>query len=164
MKKWSFFYILITCIVAASMTACSIDEDFNVETDGPLTITVDGQSHDYDQEYMRCLGFFGEYVQSPDDNCLTIVTPIYCDFQMEFPSDTNPHALFCQGYAWFEKDATRVTIGINERQCTYVSGSARITRTDASSFTVAFSSYKFRWNSSREITFNGTLIVPISIE
>lgn len=156
--------IILTCIVAASMTACSIDEDFNVETDGPLTITVDGQSHDYDQEYMSCLGFFGEYVHSLDDSYLSIVTPIYCDFLMEFPADTNPYTFFCEGYDGFERDATSVTIGINERQCTYVSGSAQITRADAESFTVAFSDYKFHWNSSREIVFNGTLVVPISNE
>lgn len=164
MKKWNVLNIIITCIVAVSMTACYIDEDFNVETDGPLTITVDGQSHDYDQEYMRCLGFFGEYVHSLDDSYLAIVTPIYCDFLMEFPTDTNPYTFFREGYADFEKDATRVTIGINERKCTYVSGSAKITRTDVGSFTMTFSNYTFHWNHSREIVFNGTLVVPISNE
>jgi len=162
MKTWRVFSMIFMMIAAVALTACSIDEDFNPQDDRPLAITVDGQTSGYEQTFKQCLGSFSEYVHSSSDNYLAIVTPIHCDFLMEFPADTNPYTHFHEGYTGFERDATTVTIGINERKCTYVSGTALITKTDGRSFTVSFSDYKFRWNHSREIIFNGTLTVPIN--
>lgn len=150
-------------IAALNFVACSSDDEDNGNGDSAsstFTITIDGNAHEYGQDYLSG-SFFGEYVYSSTNNYLKITTPSG-DFQMTFPASTNPSSFFSVGYANFEKDATKATIGMSKPKCTYVSGTAKVTKNDGSSFTVNFTNFKYTWNDSREIIFHGTLNFPIS--
>ena len=155
-KLYSTIMMLTMMIAALSLTACGGDDD---EEEGGgnssstiFSITIDGNKHEYDQAYLDNWDLLGTW----EGTALLIGTNIG-DFRFKFPSGTT-FSSFSTGYSSFEDDAEKITIGVaSSRPCTYVSGSATVISNDGKNMKVRFNNYKFTWNTSREIIFDGTL-------
>lgn len=145
--------LLAMMVVAFGLTACgSDDEDDGGGSSGTLfSITIDGNKKEYDQAYLDNWNLLGTW----EGTALLIGTNIG-DFRFKFPSGTT-FSGFTTGYNSFEDDADKITIGVSSRPCTYVSGSATVLSNDGKNMKVRFNNYKFTWNASREIIFDGTL-------
>lgn len=164
MKKiYSTVMMLAMMVAALSFTACGGDDD-EVDNGGgsntALTITVDGQEHNYSSGYLEYMDLLGTWETSSVGNFLSIGVPsLVSEFRIYYPKDTNPSSYFKVGYDTFEDDATEICLsGGSRHNCSYVKGSAKVTKNDGKNLTVKFSKYTFTWNSGgREIIFDGTL-------
>ena len=153
-KLYSTIMMLAMLVAALGVTACGGDDE---EVDGGdsfgtiFSITIDGNKHEYDQAYLDHWDLLGSW----EGTALLIGTDVG-DFRFKFPSGTT-FSSFTTGYNSFEDDAVKITIGVTSRPCTYVSGSATVISNDGKNMKVRFNNYKFTWNTSREIIFDGTL-------
>lgn len=165
MKKYYLTIMMIAMMVAAlSLTACSSSDDDEINGGGGsnavFTITVDGNPHEYNSEYLEWMSLMGTWENYNSATFLKIDVPSLNDeFRFYYPSSTNPSSYFKVGYDSFEDDATEICIyGTSKYKCTYVKGSAKVTKNDGKNLTVRFSKYTFTWNNGgREIMFDGTL-------
>ena len=153
-KLYSTIMMLAMLVTALGVTACGgDDEDVDGGSSGTIfSITIDGNKHEYDQAYLDHWDLLGSW----EGTALLIGTNIG-DFRFKFPSGTT-FSSFSTGYSSFEDDAEKITIGVaSSRPCNYVSGSATVISNDGKNMKVRFNNYKFTWNTSREIIFDGTL-------
>lgn len=163
MKKVNSTILMLTLMVTAlSLTACGgdDDEDGGGSSNAAFSITVDGNRHEYDSDYLNWMSLMGTWESYSSATFLKIDVPSLNDeFRFYYPSNTNPTSYFKVGYSSFADDATEICIyGTSKYKCTYVSGSAKVTKNDGKNLTVRFSKYAFTWNDgSREIMFDGTL-------
>ena len=164
-KVYSTIMMLAMMVVALSFTACGSSSDDD-EIDGGggsnamFTITVDGNPHEYNSEYLEWMSLMGTWESYNSATFLKIDVPsLHDEFRFYYPSNTNPSSFFKVGYDSFENDATEICIyGSSKYKCAYASGSAKVTKNDGKNLTVRFSKYTFTWNNGgREIMFDGTL-------
>ena len=171
MKKINSTLMMLAMMVAAlSFTACSSDDDN--EDDGGyddivFTITIDDQKDEYSRWLIPDL--LGAWVNESyyKKNFLRIgVLSMGAEFQFYYPYGIDPSTFFSVGYNAFETDATEVILHVpmSPNECTYVSGSATVTKNDGKHIVVKFSNYKFTWTNNygtRSIMFDGTLTFVI---
>ena len=160
-KVYSTIMMLAMMVATLCLTACGSSSDDD-EVDGgggsnaAFTITVDGNPHEYNSEYLEWMSLMGTW----EGKYLKIDIPsLHDEFRFYYPSNTNPSSYFNVGYDSFENDATEICLyGPSKYKCAYVNGSAKVTKNDGKNLTVRFSKYTFTWNNgSREIKFDGTL-------
>ena len=120
-----------------------------------LKVTVDGSTQEYNFYYNK-LGRWSTY--DKDYNLMAIGILSLSDIHFKYPKSFT-FSNFTNGYSNFVKDATSISLG--GRRCTYVSGSATVVSNDGSEFKVRFSNFKLKWNTSREIIFDGIMRVEI---
>ena len=164
MKKFYSTVLMLAMVVAAlSLTACSSsddDEEGGGSSNAAFSITVDGNLHEYDSDYLNWMSLMGTWESYSSATFLKIDVPsLHDEFRFYYPSNTNPSSFFKVGYDSFENDATEICIyGSSKYKCAYASGSAKVTKNDGKNLTVRFSKYTFTWNNGgREIMFDGTL-------
>lgn len=162
-KLYSTVMMLAMMVAALSFTACGGDDD-EVDNGGgsntALTITVDGQEHNYSSGYLESMDLLGTWESSSVGDFISIGVPsLVSEFRIYYPKNTNPSSFFKVGYDTFEDDATEICLsGGSRHNCSYVSGSATVIKNDGKNMIVKFSNYTFTWNKGgREIMFDGTL-------
>lgn len=132
--------------------------DVNGNSSNIFSITIDGKKKEYSQTYLNYMDLLGTW-NKPN---LIIGTDIG-DFRFRFPSGIT-FSSFTTGYCSFEDDAEKITIGVSSIPCTHVYGSATVLSNDGKNMKVRFNNYKFTWNTSRDILFDGTLNFVMLIE
>lgn len=164
MEKYRLTIAMLAMMVAAlSFTACGGDDDEVDNGSGSntvFTITVDGKEHNYNSGYLEYMDLLGTWESLSNSNFLSIGVPsLLSEFRIYYPMNTNPSSYFKVGYDSFENDATEICLSGGSRyNCSYVKGSAKVTKNDGKNLTVKFSKYTFTWNGGgREIIFDGTL-------
>lgn len=166
MKKfYSTIQVLAMMFAALCITACGSSSDDD-EVDGGggsnavFTITIDGNPDGYSSDYLEWMDLMATWESYSSATFLKIDIPsLHDEFRFYYPSNTNPSSYFNVGYDSFENDAKEICLyGPSKYKCTYVKGSAKVTKNDGINMTVRFSKYTFTWNNgSREIMFDGTL-------
>lgn len=161
-KLYSTMLMLAMMVAALGLTACSSsdDEEGSGSSNAAFSITVDGNLHEYNSEYLEWMSLMGTWESYNSATFLKIDVPsLHDEFRFYYPSNTNPSSFFKVGYDSFENDATEICIyGSSKYKCAYASGSAKVTKNDGKNLTVRFSKYTFTWNNGgREIMFDGTL-------
>ena len=123
-----------------------------------LKVTIDGSTQEYNFYYNK-LGRWS--TDNKDYNQMAIgIISLTSDLRFRYPKSMTSSS-FSAGYSNFVKDATSIKIGVSGQKCTYVSGSATVVSNDGSEFKVRFSNFKLKWNTSREIIFDGIMRVEI---
>ncbi|MCH5311688.1 MAG: hypothetical protein J1E57_07025 [Prevotella sp.] len=164
MKKiYSTLMMLAMMVAALGFTACSSDDDGDAEggnDDIALTITVDGQKHEFSREIVEGMDGFATWESHNGKNYLRIGTwSMPADLQFYYPYGIVPATFFSVGYDNFENDATDIKlVSAASNYCDYVSGSATVIKNDGKRMVVKFSNYKFTWNNgTRSIMYDGAL-------
>ena len=170
MKRiYSTTLLLAMTLAALSLTACGGDDKDDIDGGGSsnaaFTITIDGNKHEYNGDYLSYMDLMGTWESYSGVNFLKINIPSMSnEFRMYFASNTNPSSYFKVGYSSFVDDATEICLySSSKNKCSHVGGSARVIKNDGRNLTVQFSNYSFTWKSdSREISFDGTLNFALS--
>ncbi len=155
MKKiYTTITLLVVMLTALCFVSCGNgDDEDGIIYETVFSVTVDGTKHEYDKPYMD----FMDLTWVWENNSISIETGTTVGaFRFRFPSGIT-FSSFTPGYSSFENDAERITIGITSIDCTYVSGSATVMSNDGKNMKLKFNNYKFKWNKSREIIFDGML-------
>lgn len=162
-KLYSTIMMLAMMVAALGVASCGGDDD-EIDNGGGsntvYTITVDGKAHNYNSEYLDYMDLLGTWESLSNSNFLSLGVPsLASEFRIYYPMNTNPSSYFNVGYDTFENDATEICLsGGSRHDCSYVKGSAKVTKNDGKNLTVKFSKYTFTWNGGgREIIFDGTL-------
>ena len=121
-----------------------------------LKVTIDGNPHKYNFYYNK----LGRWSTDSKDYNLMAIGITLSDINFKYPKSFT-FSNFTNGYSNFVKDATSISLGLSGHRCTYVSGSATVVSNDGSEFKVRFSNFKLKWNTSREIIFDGIMRVEI---
>lgn len=156
-KLYSTIMLLAMMVAALSFTACGDDDEDEIEGGGSsstiFSITIDGEKSEYDKHYLDNMNLTGRW----EENEILIGT-YKGDFRLLFPSEIT-FSSFTVGYDSFEDDAVKFNLGL--RSCTYASGSATVIANDGKNMRIRFNNYKFTWNTSHEIIFDGTLNIVL---
>ena len=152
--------LLAMMVAALSFTACGDDDEDEIEGGGSsstiFSITIDGEKSEYDKHYLDHMNLTGVW----EENRIIIDTD-KGPFRLIFPSAIT-FSSFTVGYDSFEDDAEKFNLGLTTiRSCTYASGSATVIANDGKNMRIRFNNYKFTWNTSHEIIFDGTLNIVL---
>ena len=168
-KVYSTIIMLAMMVEALSFTACGGDDKEDIDGGGcsnaAFTITIDGNKHEYNGDYLSYMDLMGTWESFSGVNFLKIGIPSMGDeFRMYFTPNTNPSSYFKVGYSSFVDDATEICLySSSKNKCSHVGGSARVIKNDGRNLTVQFSNFAFTWKSgNREIAFDGTLNFALS--
>jgi hypothetical protein len=159
MKLWSMMMLML--VTLPLMVACGGDDDEgsgNSGYDGVLTITIDGNEHQYTTS-----GEFGleivKYFNNSHDLTFILYSMSGSNFKISFPNTWKPSD-FVVGYKDFAKDATKFRLG--SQIAKYESGTATVIKNEGQKMIIKFDNFAFSWlNGKRTISFDGSAEVLI---